>query len=193
MTDPSTVTYPLRTPALYWPLFGALCAMAAVALALVLWAGPVGIGATAIPVVVLCLLPVVFLAGTPTYRVPRGSALELLPDRVRTPGKGGPVDLPLDGLTIELTNQLVRTTVLAIPVASIERGVLLTFRSPHGVARISTLCLQDRAWQRGLLLDLEALVRGDRPLGPRPEPVLATPVDAQLAPYVARVEEELED
>lgn len=188
-----TAEYPVRTPLLYWVVVGALVVLGLFGLGFTVYTaafGP-GPGLTAL-CALLAAVPVVYIATTGEYRA-RG-ALRLAAGEVTVPDAAGrPLQLRLPGLRISCTAVRVRVRLNLIPIADVERGVVLELSDGARSRRISTLTLVDRGAQQSLLDDLARVLDGQPPRGhvvvppvrppdlPRPDGDLEARLDRELA------------
>lgn len=170
-----TADYPVRTPLLYWVVLGALVVLAVFGLGLTgaTLLGGAGPGLTALAAL-LAIVPVVYIATTGEYRA-RG-VIRLAAGEASVPDAAGrPQVFRLPGLRISTTAVEVRVRLYMVPVANVERGVVLDFREADRRRRISTLTLVDRGQQDSLLEDLARIIKGEAPRGHIDVPPLRPP------------------
>ena len=171
------VSYPVRTPPLYWAVIALLCGGSAVVIYLL---GPLlfTFDSDRRHLVILVfawfgvLLPGIYFLTTGEYRAGQRGAITLSRDQVEVPDtRGRPLRLPVASLTVALTHVKVRVRVAGIPVGTLPRGTVLDFRAGEVRRRISTLTLIRPGHAESLLDDVARVLRGEAPLGPyRPGP-----------------------
>lgn len=178
-----SVAYPVRTPLLYWAVFGAITVLSLFVVGLVAYSLRLGISPLLDLVGLFCLaLPFVYFATTREYRA--HGAIHLDAGEVTVPDdRGRPLQFRSPRMRIEFTRVAVRVTVMHIPVGDVARGVVIAFADAFNKRRISTLTLVDQDHKDDLLDDLERILRGEAPRGPNPRPVAPRPqseIEAQL-------------
>jgi hypothetical protein len=176
------VSYPVRTPRLYWAVIALLCGGAGLVAYLL---GPLLFTFDPDPrhLVVLIfawvcvLLPALYFLTTGEYRAGKRGVITLSRDHVELPDtRGRPLRLPVASLTVALTDVKVRVRVAGIPVGTVPRGTVLDFRAGDVRRRISTLTLTRAGHAESLLDDVARVLRGEAPLGPyRPGPPAPEP------------------
>lgn len=181
------VRYPLRTPVIYWlglaPLVG-LCGWLAVLATQVSGGRAVALLAFAAAV------PLLMLAFTTPYRAWPGGHLTFTDDALVVRRGRQPVALRrADGVQVTIAQVRVQVTAALIPVATLDRGQMITLASSARSARFSTLLVAP-AVRGALLADLARAVRGEPAQGPTPPAPPAPPGPRTDAD--ARLDAELE-
>jgi hypothetical protein len=187
-----SVLYPVRTQPLYWVVVGALgtLGLASAGLIVYMLLGSylswtiLGLGG------LMAVLPIIYVMTTGEYRAQ--GAIRISRDLVEVPdARGHLLQFPVERLELQVTRVRVRVSMIAIPVASVSRGMVLELRAGDSLRRISTLTLADPEQGESLLADLERVRRGEDPRGPaafmsppsppRPRDVLEAQLDRELA------------
>lgn len=176
------VSYPVRTPPLYWAVIALLCDGAGL-LAYLL--GPLFFSVDLPPdrllilglAWIVILLPGIYFVASGEYRAGRRGAITLSLAHVEVPDtRGRPLRLPTAALSVALTHVKVRILVAGIPAGTVPRGTVIDFRAGAVRRRISTLTLATAAHAEMLLDDVARVQRGEAPLGPdRPAAPLPKP------------------
>jgi hypothetical protein len=164
------VSYPVRTPPLYWAVIACLCGTSAIVIhvagPLLFDFAPQHLLIVALAWVVV-LLPGLYFAATGEYRTGRHGAITLSLDRIELPDpQGRSLRLSVASLTVASTHVKVRVHVAGIPAATVPRGTLIDLRAGSVRRRISTLTLSNPDHAELLLDDLGRVQRGEAPLGP---------------------------
>lgn len=195
------VSYPVRTPPLYWAVIALLCGGSGLVIYLL---GPLLFTLDSNPkhLIVLVfawcgvLLPGLYFLTTGEYRAGRGGAIRLSREHVEVPDTRGRVlRLPVASLTIAVTHVNVRVRVAGIPVATVPRGAVLDLRAGDVRRRISTLTLARPGYAESLLDDVTRLLRGEAPLGPHrlaPPPPPPAPKPQERDRYDEALDAELD-
>ena len=188
----SPVFYPVRTPALYWVVVGALGMIGLAGAGLLIYM--LGNGYVSWMMLGLCgllvVVPIVHVATTGEYRVQ--GVIRLDREAVEVPDARGVVlRFPVERLVLVVTRVKVRYKVGGIPVATVGRGMVLDLSADGVRRRISTLVLGEPEQGECLLADLERVRRGEQPRGPaafasppsppRPRDALEAELDRELA------------
>lgn len=186
-----SVSYPVRTPLLYWAVVGALVVIALFGLAaFILGLARGGFGLLDVLALLLVAVPIVYIATTAEYRAT--GTIQLAAGEVVVPDeRGRPLTLRSPGLRIAMTRVTVRVRLNYIPVGDVDRGMLVEFADATHVRRISTLTLVEPMHKDAFLADLERVLRGEPPHGPhlllrpptppRPKSELEAQLDRELA------------
>ena len=149
-----SVLYPVRTQPLYWVVVGALgtLGLASAGLILYMLLGSymswtiLGLGG------LMAVLPIVYVMTTGEYRAQ--GAIRISRELVEVPdARGHLLQFPVERLELRVTRVRVRVTMIAIPVASVSRGMVLELRADGVRRRISTLTLADPEQGESLLAD----------------------------------------
>lgn len=183
------VSYPVRTPLLYWAIVGVVTVLCLFGAGMVVWSLRYGISPL-LDLAGLALLatPIVYFATTREYRVQ--GAVHLAQDELVVPDhRGRPLHFRVPGVRIQFTRVTVRVRYGLIPVGDISRGTVVEFSDAFHRRRLSTLTLVDADHKDALLADLERVLRGEAPLGPlsltppppRPQTELEAQLDRELA------------
>lgn len=170
-----SVSYPVRTPLLYWAVFGAITVLSLFTAGLVAYSLRVGFSPILDLVGLFCLaLPFLYFATTREYRA--HGVIHLGPGEVTVPdARGRPLQFRSPGMRITFTRVAVRVSVMHIPVGDVARGVAIDFADAFNKRRISTLILVEQDHKDDLLDDLERVLRGEAPRGPNPGPAAPRP------------------
>lgn len=160
------VSYPVRTPPLYWAVVGVLVVFAAVGVAaFVLGLARGDFGLIDVLALLLAVVPVVYLATTAEYRAT--GEIRLAAGEVTVPDpRGRPLTFRAPDLRISTAKVHVDVRIEAIPIARVARGVLVEFTDASRRRRISTLTLAQPEHKDALLADLDRVLRGEPPRGP---------------------------
>ncbi len=173
------VRYRLRTPVSYWllavPLLG-LCALLGVA------ATKLG-GGTALALAGFAVgLPALVFVVTAPYRAWPGGHLTFTADEVIVRRGVRPFRLRrADGIQAAIAQVTVQVTAALIPVATLDRGQVITIGSGSRATKLSTLLI-DPDLRAAAVADVARAVRGEPAQGPTP-PTTPTPrgaLDARL-------------
>jgi hypothetical protein len=159
------VSYPVRTPPLYWAVVGVLAVIAAFgAIAFVLGLARGDFGLIDILALLLAVVPVAYIVTTAEYRAT--GAIQLAVGEVLVPDpRGRPLTFRAPGLRIAATHVHLDVRLIHIPVARVQRGVVLEFADAFQRRRLSTLTLVQPEHREALLADLDRVLRGEPPLG----------------------------
>ncbi|MBK9037019.1 MAG: hypothetical protein IPL61_38175 [Myxococcales bacterium] len=179
----ATIRYRLRTPTSYGLIVGLMVGLCGFALYALHRAGGFASGGRAAVVVAITAgVPVIALAATAAYRAWPGGHVTFTDDAVvvrrgRRPGRFAHAD----GVQVTAQQIDVQLTAALIPVATLDRGQLVTIGCGSRRVKFSTLLVapDDRA---ALLADLGRAARGEPPVGrtPPPPPPPRTAHDALL-------------
>lgn len=165
----ATLRYRLRTPASYRLLIGVLVGLCGLALVALGQAGGfASAGRAAVVVAITVGAPLIALAATTAYRAWPGGHVTLTDDAVVVQRGRRPVRFAhADGIEVSAQQIDVQLTAALIPVATLDRGQLVTIGGGSTRVRFSTLLVA--ADQRAALLaDLGRATRGLPPAGPPP-------------------------
>lgn len=185
MTE-GVIEYPLRTPAIYWIVVGAMVAIALVGAGLAIYTHLHGLSGV-LEVICLALIatPALYLRGTREYRA--SGAIKLAPGVVVVPDwRGEPIAFAADRLRLHVTRVTVRLTFLGVGVGDVSRGKVIALEAAGTRRRISTLTLVEPDHGDALIEDLERVLRGEAPRGPN------APTHGRPAAPPDRYQEELE-
>lgn len=183
------VSYPVRTPLLYWAILGVVTALCLFGAGMVAYSLRLGFSPL-LDLAGLALLatPFVYFATTREYRA--HGPVHLSQDEVVVPDhRGRPLHFRVPGVRIDLTRVSVRVRVNGIPLGDFSRGTVIEFADAFNKRRLSTLTLVDEDHKDAFLADLERVRRGEAPLGPlslvppppRPQSELEAQLDRELA------------
>lgn len=163
----TAIDYPVRTPTLYWFVVGAMVAIGLVGVGLLVLSLRHGLS---IGLALICgaiaLVPAFYLRVTREYRA-RG-VIRLAPGTIVVPdARGEPLTFAADRVRVRITPVVVRFTLFGIGVGDLSRGKVIELEAAGTRRRISTLTLVDTDHAGDLIDDLERVLRGEAPQGPR--------------------------
>lgn len=178
-TAPPAVRYRLRTPVSYGllavPLL-ALCGVLAVA------AAKLGGGAALALIAVAVAIPALVWVVTAPYRAWPGGHLTFTDDEVIVRRGLRPLVLRrADGIQAAIAQVTVQVTAALIPVATLDRGQVITIGSGSRATTLSTLLIAPDL-RAAALADVVRAVRGEPAQGrpPPPPPASRDALDARL-------------
>lgn len=179
------IEYPVRTPAAYWVVFGALCALCLAAVgALLPYLRLASLSQLAL-LLGLAVAPALYLRVSREYR--GSGAIRLALGSIVVPDlRGQPLTFTSEDVRVTVTPVTVRFTLFGIGVGDLARGKVIEVVGPAGQRRLSTLALAEPDHGEALIEDLERVLRGEAPRGPSAPPVWRPPKPLE------RYEEELE-